>query len=60
MWMPVFCSMVRISSLGPPYAKAALIFVVPWPGIGTSESRGIDMVNVGPLPVWTSTMVSVR
>ena len=24
------------------------------------ESRGIDMVSVGPLPVWTSTMVSVR
>ena len=60
MWMPVFCSTVLTSSFGPPNANAALIFVVPCPGIGTSESRGIDMVSVGPLPVWTSTMVSVR
>ena len=52
--------MVWISSFGPPKAKAALILVVPWPGIGTSESRGIDISRVGPLPAWTSMMVSVR
>ena len=34
MRTPVFCSIVFTSSFGPPYAKAALILVVPWPGIG--------------------------
>ncbi len=45
---------------GPPYAKAALIFVVPWPGIATRESRGIDIKRFGPEPVCSSMIVSVR
>ena len=36
------------SSFGPPYANAALIFVVPWPGTSTIESRGIDISMFGP------------
>ena len=39
--------MVRTSSFGPPYAKAALILPVPWPGTSTIESRGIDISRFG-------------
>src|SRR5689334_2519957 len=58
--MPVFCSIVCSSSLGPPYAKAALIFVVPCPGTSTRESRGMDISRFGPEPVCSSMIVSVR
>ncbi len=60
MRMPVFCSMVSTSSLGPPHAYAALILLVPLPGIGTMESRGIDISTLGPLPVCSTMIVSVR
>ena len=60
MRMPVLFSIVFTSSFGPPYAKAALILVVPWPGMSTSESRGIDISRFGPLPVCSSMIVSVR
>ena len=58
--MPVLFSMVAASSRGPPNANAELIFVVPWPGTGTSESRGIDISMLGPEPVCSSMIVSVR
>jgi hypothetical protein len=35
MGMPVSCSKVAISRRGPPNAIAALILLVPAPGIGT-------------------------
>ena len=34
--------------------------MVPWPGMGTSESRGIDISRFGPSPVCSSMIVSVR
>jgi hypothetical protein len=34
-WTPVTCSTVWVSSFGPPNANAALILLLPWPGIGT-------------------------
>ena len=34
--------------------------VVPWPGMSTIESRGIDISTFGPLPVCSSMIVSVR
>ena len=40
MRRPVACSTVWTSSFGPPSANAALILLVPWPGIFTCESRG--------------------
>ena len=49
-----------MSSGAPPKANAALIFVVPWPGISTFESRGIDISTLGPLPVCSSMIESVR
>jgi hypothetical protein len=41
-------------------AKAELIFVVPWPGTFTMESRGIERSRLGPEPVWIIMIVSVR
>ena len=35
-------STVLISRLGPPKAYAALILFIPWPGMSTQLSRGID------------------
>ena len=59
--MPVSFSMVSVSSFGPPYAKAALIFSSsPWPGMATRESRGIDISRLGPSPVCRIMIVSVR
>ena len=52
--------MVRMSSFGPPHAKAALILLTPKPGISTRESRGIDISRFGPAPAWSSMIVSVR
>ena len=60
MRMPVLASMVRMRRAGPPKAYAALILVVPCPGIGTRESRGIDISRLGPEPVCSSMIVSVR
>ena len=37
---------VRTASRGPPSAKAVLILPVPWPGISTFRSRGIDITAV--------------
>ena len=34
--------------------------VVPWPGTGTKESRGIEMRVLGPLPTCSIMIVSVR
>ena len=56
----MFCSTVRTSSFGPPKAKAALILVLPRPGMSTSESRGMESSMLGPSPVCSSMIVSVR
>ena len=49
MWLtprPVSLSTVRIRSGGPPKANAALILFVPWPGMGTFRSRGIESIEI--------------
>ena len=56
-WRPRGCAP---AAGGPPNAYAALTLVVPWPGIGTIVSRGIDMSRLGPDPVCSSMIVSVR
>ena len=43
---PVSLSTVRMSSGGPPKAKAALILFVSWPGMGTFRSRGIESIEI--------------
>ena len=37
-----------------------MILVVPWPGMSTIESRGIESSRFGPEPVCSSMIVSVR
>ncbi len=44
--MPSSSLTVRTESRGPPRAYAVLILPVPWPGISTFRSRGIDITAV--------------
>ena len=37
-----------------------MILLVPWPGMSTIESRGIDISRFGPSPMCSSMIVSVR
>ena len=62
MWTCVNCSTVATISGGPPKENAALILLVPWPGIGTQESRGIETTQAAFLAasMCTSIIVSVR
>src|SRR5437764_879570 len=62
MCRPVAPSTVFTSREGPPIENAALILLVPWPGILTCESRGrLSSVGLVSLPGMCATMiVSVR
>ena len=42
MGRPVTLCTVLMASVGPPYAKAALILSSPWPGMSTRRSRGME------------------
>jgi hypothetical protein len=44
MRTPVSCSTVWMSSVGPPNAYDALILFIPYPGMSTQVSRGIEMI----------------
>ena len=57
----MFCSTVRTSSFGPPKENAALILFFPLPGMGTYESRGMEISAGLPLGgMYMIIIVSVR
>ena len=49
MGWPVSALMVSIVFAGPPAENAALILLVPYPGIFTYRSRGKDSIEMKPL-----------
>ncbi len=49
-----------MASDGPPIAYAALILLLPWPGMSTTVSRGIESVAFAPPPTRISMIESDR
>src|SRR6266536_1095450 len=56
MWIPVRCSMVWMVSRGPPADIAALILLVPCPGMSTNESRGNPRIDARRFPGFSPMM----